>query len=84
MNISQIFQWYLKKYSTSSDALTINVYDKVNTVSTVKVPYIILNSNTIEDDKADKVMIEAKVDNALISTQSEAEALLVPWIDQEW
>ena len=73
-----------RKPSTSSDALTINVNEEVNTVSTVKVPYIILNSNTIEDNKADKVMIEAKVDNALISTQSEAEALLVPWIDQEW
>ena len=58
--------------------------EEVNTVSTVKVPYIILNNNTNEDNIADKVMIEAMVDNALISTQSEAEALLVPWIDQEW
>ena len=40
--------------------------EEVNTVSTVKVPYIILNGNTIEDNKADEVMIEAKVDNACV------------------
>ena len=55
---------------------------EVNTVSTVKVPYIILNGNTI-DNKADEVMIEAKVDNALISIQSETEVLTIPCIDQE-
>ena len=62
----------------------MDVNEEENTISTGKVPSYIVNSNTIEDNKADKVMIEAKVDNALISTQSETEALLVPWIDQEW
>ena len=38
--------------------------EEVNTMSTVKIPHIILNGDTIEDNKADKVMIEAKVDNA--------------------
>ena len=55
-----------------------------NTVSTVKHPYIIENNNTIEDNIADKVIEEAMVNNAWISTQSEAGALFVPWIDQEW
>ena len=60
-----------------------------DTVSTVKHPYIIKNNNTIEDNIADKVIEEAMVDNAsveklLISTQSEAEVLFIPWIDQEW
>ena len=54
------------------------------TVSTVKHPNIIKNNNTIDDNIADKVIIEAKVDNVVISTQSEAETLFVPWIDQEW
>ena len=40
--------------------------EEVNTISTVKIPHIILNSDTIEDNKADKVMIEAKVDNACV------------------
>ena len=62
-----------RKPSTSSDALTIKVNEEVNTVSTLRISYIILNSNTIEDNKADEVMIEAMVDNALISTQSEAD-----------
>ena len=53
-------------------------------MSTVKHPYIIENNNTAEDDIVDEIIDEANVDNALISTQSEAEALLVPWIDQEW
>ena len=75
MNISQTLPMASRKPSTSSDALTINKNEEENTVSTVRIPYIILNSNTVEDDKADKVMIEAMVDNALISTQSEAEAL---------
>ena len=61
----------------------IDVNEEVNTMSTVKIPHIILNCDTIEDNKADKVMIEAMVDNALISTQFEAEAFIVPWMDQE-
>ena len=55
-----------------------------DTVSTVKHPYIIENNNTVEDNISYEVIEEAMVDNALISTQSEAEALFVPWIDQEW
>ena len=55
-----------------------------DTMSTAKHPYIIKNNNTIDNDIAEKVIIEAKVDNAIIPTQSEAEALFVPWIDQEW
>ena len=59
--------------------------EEEDTVSTVKHPYIIKNNNTIEDNIADEVIDEAIVDNAfVISTQSEAEALFVPWIDQEW
>ena len=49
--------------------------EEVHTVFTVKVQYIMENDNTIENNKADKVIVEAKVDNALISTQSEAEVL---------
>ena len=52
-------------------------------MSTVKHPYIIKNNNTIDNNIADEVIIEAKVDNVVISTQSEAEVLFVPWIDQE-
>ena len=56
-----------------------------DTVSTVKHPYIIKNNNTIEDNIADEVIEEAMVDNVfVISTQSEAEVLFLPWIDQEW
>jgi len=35
-------------------------------VSTERIPYIVLISDTLEDDKADEVMIEAKVDNAFV------------------
>ena len=58
--------------------------EEENTVSTGKVPYIILNNNTNEDNIADKVMIEAMVDNACDFNISEAEVLTIPWIDQEW
>ena len=75
----------IKELSTSSEAFTNDVNEGDDTVSTVKDPYNIKNNNTIEDDIADEVIIEAIVDNALvISIQSEAEALFVPWIDQEW
>ena len=60
--------------------------EEEGTVSRVKHLYIIKNNNTIDDDIADEEINEAMVDNAMcvISTQSEAEALFIPWIDQEW
>ena len=58
--------------------------EEEGTVSTVKHPYIIKNNNTIDSNIADQMIIEAKVDNAMISIQSEEEALFIPWIDQEW
>ena len=51
--------------STSSSALTKDLIEGESTVSTVKVPYIIENNNAMEDDKEDKVIVEARVDNAL-------------------
>ena len=39
--------------------------DEVNTMSTVKDPYIILKGNPIDYNKADEEMIETKVDNAV-------------------
>ena len=70
--------------STSSEALTNNVIDAENTVSKIILPYIIENNSTVEDNIVDKVIDEANVDNALISTKSEAESFFIPWIDQEW
>ena len=59
--------------------------EEEDTVSTVKHPYIIKNKNTIEDDIAEEVIDEEqRLTMLLISTQSEAEALFIPWIDQEW
>jgi len=58
-----------RKPSTSNDALTLDVNEVVHTVSTVKVLYIISNSNTVDGNKADEVMIEAKVDNTMILTE---------------
>ena len=52
-----------RKPSTSSDAQTPDVNDEVNTVTTVRNPYIILN-DIAEVFKVDKVMIEFNVDNA--------------------
>ena len=49
--------------STSSDAQTPDAKDEVNTVTTVRNPYIILN-DTAEVIKLDEVMIEFNVDNA--------------------
>ena len=46
--------------STSSDAQTPDANDEVNTVTTVRIPYITLNGNTAEDNKVDEVMKEAK------------------------
>ena len=70
--------------STSSDTQTPDANDEVNTVTTVRIPYITLNGNTAEVDKVDEVMKEAKNLNAVvISTQSEAEAFIVLWMDQE-
>ena len=84
MNISQTLPMASRKPSTSSDALTPIDNEEVNPVSTVRIPYIIFNDNTNKDDTADEVMAEAKVDNAcVISTQSEAEVFIVPWMDQE-
>ena len=54
----------IKELSTSSEALTNDVNEGEDTVSTVKHPYIIENNNTIEDDIADEVIDEAMVDNA--------------------
>ena len=54
----------IKELSTSSEALTNNMNEEEDTVSTVKHPYIIKNNNTIEDDIADEVIDEAMVDNA--------------------
>ena len=68
---------------TSSDAQTPDTNDEVNTVTTVRIPYIILNNNTAEDDKVDKVMKEFNVIMLVISTQSEVEAFAIPLIDQE-
>ena len=58
-----------RKPSTSSDAQTIDVSDEVNTVPTVKDPYIILKGYTIHNDKSDKDMIEAVVENAVDFTR---------------
>ena len=52
--------------STSSNAQTPNVNDEVNTVTTVRIPYIILNGNTEEVVKVDEVMEEAKNINAVV------------------
>ena len=49
--------------STSSDAQIPDANDEVNTVTTVRNPYIILN-DTAEVVKVDKAMIEFNVDNA--------------------
>ena len=65
MNISQTLPMASRRPSTSSDALILDINEVVNTVSTVRIPYIILNNNTKEDNKADEVMIEAKVENAV-------------------
>ena len=65
MNILQTLPMASRKPATSSDAQTINVNEEVNIVSTVKDPYIILKGNTVEDNKAEEVMIEVKVDNAV-------------------
>ena len=84
MNILQTLPRASRKPSTSSDALTPVENEEVNPVSTVRIPYIIFNDNTNEDDTADEVMTEAKVDNAcVISTQSEAEVFIVYWMDHE-
>ena len=84
MNILQTLPRASRKPSTSSDALTPVENEEVNPVSTVRIPYIIFNDNTNEDDTADEVMTEAKVDNAcVISVQSEAEVFIVPWMDQK-
>ena len=66
MNILQTLPMASRKPSTSSDALTPDENEEVNTVSTVRLPYIILNNNTNKDYTADEVMIEAKVDNACV------------------
>ena len=85
MNISQTLPMASRKPSTSSDTLTPDENEEVNTVSIVRIPYIIQNNNTNEDNTADEVMIEAKFDNTcVISTQSEVEVFIVPWMDQEW
>ena len=65
MNISANLPMASNNPSTSSDAHTPNTNDEVNTVTTVRIPYIILNGNTAEDDKVDKVMKEAKNINAV-------------------
>ena len=57
----------IKELSTSSETLTNDLNEGEDTVSTVKHPYIIKNNNTIDEDIADEVMIEAKVDNVVIS-----------------
>ena len=49
----------IKPY-TSSEAQTPDKNDEVNTVSTIKVPYFILNGKIISN-KEDEVMIEEKV-----------------------
>jgi len=59
MHILQTLPMASRKPSTSSDALTINMNEVVNTLSIVKVIYIFLNSNTVDNDNADKVMIDA-------------------------
>ena len=59
MNIPANLPMASNNPSTSSDAQTSNKNDEVNTVTTVRIPYIIL-SNTAEVVKVDKVMIEAK------------------------
>ena len=62
MNILQTLPMASRKPSTSSDALTLEENEDVNTVSTVRIPYIIFNYNTAEDNKTDKEMSEIKDD----------------------
>ena len=64
MNIPENLPMASDNPSTSSDAETPNANDEVNTVSTVRIPYIILNNNTNKDNIADEEMIEIGVDNA--------------------
>ena len=63
MNILANLSMASNNPSTSSDAQTPDANDEVNTVTTVRIPYIILN-DTAEVVKVDKVMIEFNVDNA--------------------
>ena len=84
MNILQTLPMASRKPSTSSDALTLHENEEVKAISIVRIPYIFLNNDTNEADTAAEVMIGAKVDNAcVISTQSEAEVFIVPWMDQD-
>ena len=84
MNILQTLPMASRKPSTSSDALTPDKNEEVKAISIVRIPYIFLNNDTNEADTAAEVMIGAKVDNAcVISTQSEAEVFIVPWMDQD-
>ena len=64
MNISANLPMASRKLPTSNDAQTPDINDEVNTLSTVRIPYIILNNNTNQDNKADEKMIEFTVDNA--------------------
>ena len=64
MNIPANLPMASNNPSTSSDAQTPNANDEVNTVTTVRILYIILN-DTAEVFKVDKVMKEAKNINAL-------------------
>ena len=49
MNISANLPMASNNPSTSSDAQTPDMNDEVNTLTTVRIPYIILNGNTAED-----------------------------------
>ena len=60
MNILANLSMASNNPSTSSDAQTPNANDEVNTVTIVRIPYIILNGNTTKVVKVYEVMIEAK------------------------
>ena len=73
-----------KELTTSSESPAINEKEVEGTVSTAEQLYIIdEDNNTVDDNLADKVVIEAMVDKSDINTVL-ADVLIVPWIDQEW
>ena len=71
MNILQTLPMASRKPSTSSDALKPDKNEEVKAISIVRIPYIFLNNDTNEANAC------------VISTQSEVEVFIVPWMDQD-